>query len=211
MKKIITTMLIIITLTVTFAACSGKGNETATATTTTTTTTTSVSEEITETTETTTKVKLEVTQPSIPEWCEEVEVYASELPMKLEGVTFKKALLHKATEKTENELMEYGDDPYLYNHLYVFVEGNSSDLEIVYNTPYTGAVTGSAFYEDHELVWHDDGLGTKELNIFLKEGEEIRVSGFGTGLTEVAQKFRMFTEIAEVKGTTAKMITVVFE
>lgn len=211
MKKFIPAIIIIIitTLTVAFAACEGKDN--GTTTTTTTTTTTEVSEKVTEITETTTKVKMEVTQPSVPEWCEEIEVYASELPMKLEGVTFKKALLHKATEKTENELMEYGDDPYLHNHLYVFVKGNSSDMEIIYNTPYTGAVTGSAFYEDHELVWHDDGLGTKELNIFLKEGEEVRVSGFEADLTEVAQQFRMFTEIADVKGTTAKIITVIFE
>ena len=54
-------------------------------------------------------------------------------------------------------------------------------MEMCYNTPYIGNVSGSAFFEDKKLIWHDDGLGTKKLNIFSEEGE-VRVNGFSPNL-----------------------------
>lgn len=216
MKKTIAILIAtIITFTAVLCACDNKGDDTGTTSTTTEQSTETSTELMTAelttaepmTAEPTTKVK--PTAPSVPEWCEEIEVKASELPMKLDGVNFKKAVFYKATTETEDELSEYGDDPYIHNKIYVFVEGDSADLQITYNGEYVGNVNASAFFEDDELIWRDHGLGTKPLNISV-EDEKATVSGFSSDLAEITHQARMFQEFIEMDGTFVKSLTFLF-
>ena len=218
MKKTIAIIFaVIITMTSMLCACTNKGDDTsATSTTTVQTTTeitiaetTTVETTTVETTTTKTTVKVKPTVPSVPEWCEEMEVNYSELPMELRGVTFKKAVFHKGTEATANELMKYGDDPYMHNRLYILVEGDSEGLEIYYKTQYPGNVNSTLFFEDEELVWRDGGLGSKQLNIFVSEGEAT-VSGFSPNLSKITNQSRMFQEFLELDGTFVKSVTFLF-
>lgn len=210
MKKIIAVIIAIITFAVTFVACTEKGDEGTTSTTTTATEAATITTTSAETTitETTTKTKEKPTEPVLKEGMEEIQLHISEIPIELEGVHFKKAVFHKATEQMEAEYSEYGDDPYVHNRLYIFVEGDSADLEITYISQYGGGVNSSAFYEDHQLIWHD-GLGEKPLDISLEDGE-VTVSGFSPNVTEVTNQARMFQEFLEVEGVPVKLVTFIF-
>lgn len=191
MKKTIAVIMTIITLTVVLCACTSK-IENAGTTTTEQITETTTAEMVVETTVEETTNREKSTQPSVPEYCTELELEVSDIPIDFEGVKVKRVLFHKATEERRNELSTYGDDPNVDNELYVFVEGNSADLKIFYKTSATGNIKSSVFYEDSMQVWNGD-YGPYELRM-VEKADGITVSGFSSDVLQITQRFQMFRE-----------------
>ena len=215
MKKILMAMLIVC-MFVLFVACSADKAGT---------------KEMNETTETTTEMttaKVEVEaelQDEMkvePEVNDETETFAKpdepttsttesplkleELPVEINGVTFKEATLVIVEGLPEEPEV----NTYRYDKLVIKVEGNSKDFSFTYKDASLGSVEQSVFYENGELI-HYKPYGIEKLNIEVVSDNKVKITGFSENCKTIKNRARDFSEFIVIDGNIIPGIEFNFE
>ena len=134
----------------------------------------------------------------------EISLKLEDLPLEIEGVTFKEATLVIKEVPIQEDM-----DPARHNKLVIKVEGNSKDFSFTTKDSGLASVQSFVFYENDTLI-HYEPYGIRSLNLVEISEKIVRVEAFSPNCETITVKARAFSQLLEIGGNTIPIIEYVF-